>query len=430
MMDKLTNFLENKLSPMFAKFADNKYLQAISGSFFRTLPVIIIGSVFTLIANFPIKVYINFLKSVGIYEVLNSVGNATTNSISLFTAFFAAFCLADKFKVKGKSACGLLGLVSFLILTPMSVTVEGVEKPISAISTTYFGSNSLFVALIVGLVIGRIYIFVTEKGWEIKMPAGVPQMVANSFSSIIAGVITITFTVVVHAIFVATPYGNIHSFITEMVQAPMLKLGNSFWFFVGLYMFMNLCWFFGIHGAAVYAAVQPIVVGINLQNLEAFQVGAQLPNMYANWVLFLKIGGLGTTVGLCIFMAFRARSNRYKSLGRMALIPSLFNINEPLCFGMPLMLNPMMFLPLVLNPLVTGTIAYFAMSSGLVGYTTGASLPWTTPPLINSFLQGGVGVMLLQLVCLLVATAMYIPFFKVLDKKAVEEESKIEAGVE
>lgn len=332
--------------------------------------------------------------------------------------------------MKGKSACGLLGLVSFLILTPMSVTVEGVEKPISAISTTYFGSNSLFVALIVGLVIGRIYIFVTEKGWEIKMPAGVPPMVANSFSSIIAGVITITFTVVVHAIFVATPYGNIHSFITEMVQAPMLKLGNSFWFFVGLYMFMNLCWFFGIHGAAVYAAVQPIVVGINLQNLEAFQVGAQLPNMYANWVLFLKIGGLGTTVGLCIFMAFRARSNRYKSLGRMALIPSLFNINEPLCFGMPLMLNPMMFLPLVLNPLVTGTIAYFAMSSGLVGYTTGASLPWTTPPLINSFLQGGVGVMLLQLVCLLVATAMYIPFFKVLDKKAVEEESKIEAGVE
>ena len=254
MMDKLTNFLENKLSPMFAKFADNKYLQAISGSFFRTLPVIIIGSVFTLIANFPIKVYINFLKSVGIYEVLNSVGNATTNSISLFTAFFAAFCLADKFKVKGKSACGLLGLVSFLILTPMSVTVEGVEKPISAISTTYFGSNSLFVALIVGLVIGRIYIFVTEKGWEIKMPAGVPPMVANSFSSIIAGVITITFTVVVHAIFVATPYGNIHSFITEMVQAPMLKLGNSFWFFVGLYMFMNLCWFFGIHGAAVYAS--------------------------------------------------------------------------------------------------------------------------------------------------------------------------------
>ena len=255
-------------------------------------------------------------------------------------------------------------------------------------------------------------------------------MVANSFSSIIAGVITITFTVVVHAIFVATPYGNIHSFITEMVQAPMLKLGNSFWFFVGLYMFMNLCWFFGIHGAAVYAAVQPIVVGINLQNLEAFQAGVQLPNMYANWVLFLKIGGLGTTVGLCIFMAFRSRSNRYKSLGRMALIPSLFNINEPLCFGMPLMLNPMMFLPLVLNPLVTGTIAYFAMSSGLVGYTTGASLPWTTPPLINSFLQGGLGVMLLQLVCLLVATAMYIPFFKVLDKKAVEEESKIEAGVE
>lgn len=430
MIDKLTNFLEEKLSPMFAKFADNKYLQAISGSFFITLPVIIIGSIFTLIANFPINAYINFLKSAGIYDVLNSVGNATTNSIALFTAFFAAFCLADKFKVKGKSACGLLGLVSFLMLTPMVVNVEGVEKPISAISTAYFGSNSLFVALIVGLVIGRIYIFVMEKGWEIKMPAGVPPMVANSFSSIIAGTITITFTVVVYAIFVATPYGNIHTFITEMVQAPMLKLGNSYWFFIGLYMFMNLCWFFGIHGAAVYAAVQPIVVGINLQNLEAFQAGAQLPNMYANWVLFLKIGGLGTTVGLCVFMAFRARSNRYKSLGKMALIPSLFNINEPLCFGMPLMLNPMMFLPLVLNPLVTGTIAYIAMSSGLVGYTTGASLPWTTPPLINAFLQGGVDVMLLQLVCLLVATAMYIPFFKVLDKKAVEEETKIEAGAE
>ena len=257
------------------------------------------------------------------------------------------------------------------------------------------------------------------------MPDGVPPMVADSFTPIISGAITITVTIMIAAVFTNTGYGNIHAFITQLVQAPMMKLGSSLPFFIILYMFMNLCWFFGIHGAAVYSAVQPIVTAINLQNLTAFQNGEALPNMYANWVLFLKIGGLGTTVGLCIYMAFCAKSKRYQSLGKMALVPSLFNINEPLCFGMPLMLNPMMFIPLVCNPLICGLIAYGAMNSGLVAYCRGITLPWTTPPLLNGFLQGGLGVMLLQLVCLLVATLMYIPFFKVMDKQAVECEGQI-----
>lgn len=423
-MDAMTAFLDKYLSPVFNKFGENKYLQAISGSFFCTLPVIIIGSVFTLIANFPIQAYIDFLKSIGVYSILSLVGSASTDMISLFSVFFVAYNLAKRFQVKATPA-GLLALVSFFILTPMTMSVAGVEKPIAAIATSYFGSNSLFVALIVGLLIARIYVAVIQKGWVVKMPAGVPPMVADSFTPIISGAITITITVIVAAIFANTSYGNLHAFITQMVQAPMMKLGSTLPFFIILYMFMNLCWFFGIHGAAVYSAVQPIVTAINLQNLTAFQNGSSLPNMYANWVLFLKIGGLGTTVGLCIYMAFRAKSTRYRSLGRMALLPSLFNINEPLCFGMPLMLNPMMFIPLVFNPLICGLIAYFAMNTGLVAFCRGITLPWTTPPLLNGFLQGGFGVMLLQLVCLLAATFMYIPFFKVMDKKAVEAEAAL-----
>lgn len=422
-MDHLTNFLDKYLTPMFTKFGQSKYLKAVSGSFFASLPVIIVGSIFTLLANFPYQPYIGFLKEIHVYEFLALVGTSTTDLISLFSVFFAAYCLAKQFHVKAAPA-GLLALVSYFVLTPQSIIVEGLQKPISGVAYGYFGSNSLFVALLVGLFIGRIYCYVIQKGWVIKMPEGVPPMVADSFTPIIAGVITAIVSIIIAAIFANTGYGNIHGFITQMVQAPMTKLGSSLPFFIILYMFMNLCWFFGIHGAAVYSAVQPIITAINLENLKAFQAGEVLPNMYANWVLFLKIGGLGTTLGLCIYMAFRAKSARYKSLGRMALLPSIFNINEPLCFGMPLMLNPMMFFPLVLNPLICGLIAYFAMNYGLVGYTRGLSLPWTTPSILNGFLQGGMGVAILQFICLSVATLMYIPFFKVMDKKAVEEEQK------
>ncbi len=420
-MDKITVFLDKYLSPMFNKLGENKYLQAVSGSFFNSLPVIIIGSIFTLIANFPYQPYINFLKSIGLYDTISLVGSSTTDLISLFTVFFVAYNLAKQFQVMEYPA-GLLALMAYFILTPHTITVEGVEKPISAIQYGYFGSTSLFVALIVGLLVSRVYIFVIKKGWVLKMPEGVPPMVSNSFTPIIAAGIVATLTIVVAGIFKSTSYGDIHTFITSVVQKPMTQLGSSLGFFIILYMFMNLCWFFGIHGAAVYAAVQPIVNAINFENLTAFQKGLPLPNMYANWVLFLKIGGLGSTLGLCIYMAIKSKSNRYKELGKMALIPSLFNINEPLCYGMPLMLNPMMFIPLVFNPLICGIIAYIAQSTGVVGYTRGLTLPWTTPPLINGFLQGGISVAILQLVCLIICTIMYIPFFRVMDKNAANEE--------
>lgn len=422
-MEKLTNFLDRYLTPVFARFGENKYLQAISGAFFSTLPVIIVGSVFTLIGNFPIPAYIAWLKTIGIYDTIGLVGSSTTDIIALMTVFFAAYNLASEFGVLEYPA-GLLALVSYFIVTPHSIILKEVEKPVSAVAYGYFGSNSLFVALIIGLLIGRIYIFTIQKNWVLKMPESVPPKVAQSFTPIFAGFFAVTVSLIIAAVFKATPYGDIHAFITKTVQAPLTTMGSSLVFFVGLYMLMNLCWFFGIHGAAVYAAAQPIVNAINLANLTAFQNGQPLPNMYANWVLFLKIGGLGSTLGLCIYMAFRAKSERYRSLGKMALIPSIFNINEPLCFGMPLMLNPYMFVPLVFNPLICGIFAYLAQSSGLVSYTRGLSLPWTTPALLNGFLQGGTSVMLLQLVCLIICTVMYIPFFRVMDKNAIAEEQK------
>lgn len=422
-MEKLTSFLDRYLTPVFSRFGENRYLQAVSGAFFSTLPVIIVGSIFTLIGNFPIQAYIDWLKSIGVYDIISLVGNSTTDIIALMTVFFAAYNLAAEFKVKEYPA-GLLALVSYFIVTPHSIVVEGIEKPISAVAYGYFGSNSLFVALIIGLLMGRIYIFVIQKGWVLKMPESVPPKVAQSFTPIFAGFFVALVSLVIAAIFKATSYGNIHEFVTKVVQAPLTNMGSSLAFFVGLYMLMNLCWFFGIHGAAVYAAAQPIVNAINLANLTAFQNGQPLPNMYANWVLFLKIGGLGSTLGLCAYMAFRAKSERYRSLGKMALVPSIFNINEPLCFGMPLMLNPYMFVPLVLNPLICGIFAYLVQNSGLVNYTRGLSLPWTTPALLNGFLQGGTSVMLLQLVCLIICTVMYIPFFRVMDKNAVAEEKK------
>lgn len=420
-MDKFSKIIEKYLLPISDALGTNPYIQAVSAGIMTALPVTIVGSIFTLFANLPYKPYMDFITKIGIAKTLAIPGEATIELMAIFTVFFTAYYFVKEQEIDPVPA-GLLSLTSFIMLTPHYITIG--EKSVKGIAYGYLGPTSLFVALVVGLVVGKLYTVIVKKGLVINMPEGVPPMVARTFQPIIAAFIIITIVLLISAAFSVTSYQDVHAFISKMVQQPMVNLGSSLPFFIILYTLMNLCWFFGIHGSAVWAPAAPIVTAINMANLTAFQAGDALPNMYANWVMYLKIGGLGSTLGLCFYMAFFARSERYKKLGRISLLPSFFNINEPLCFGLPLVLNPLMFIPLVLNPLICGLIAYVGLNSGLVNYGRGLQLPWTTPAIITPFLEGGISSAVLQLICLSVVTLMYIPFFRTLDKKETATENE------
>lgn len=424
-MNKLSNYIENTLLPISNKISTNVYIQAIQRGIMASIPLIIIGSLFTLLINLPYKPYIAFVKEIGLYDKLNVVGNATTGLMALFTVFFIAYHLVKLKKLDGAPA-GMISLFAFFILTPQYIPTyleDGSATSLFALNFSYLGSTSLFLAIMVGLIVGTLYATIINRGWTIKMPDGVPPQIASTFTPIIAtGVIALIF-VLINIGFSYTSFGNIHVFITNIVQKPMMTVGQNLWFFILLYTLMNLSWFFGIHGAAIYGTVMPIVTAINMANLTAYQAGQALPSMYASWVIFFMCGGLGNTLGLNIYMVLRSKSKRYKELGKMCIVPGFCNINEPLIFGMPMVMNPLMLLPMIINPLVVGLIAYFAMSSGMVPFSNAMQLPWTTPRFVMALLYGGTRLMILQLITMVVSGIMYIPFFNILDKQALIEEN-------
>ncbi len=137
------------------------------------------------------------------------------------------------------------------------------------------------------------------------------------------------------------------------------------------------------------------------------------------------IGGSGCTIGLAILLATRAKSSYGKTLGRTSIVSSIFNINEPIIFGCPIVLNPVLIPPFIIVPLVNATIAYFAAASGLINRVT-STPPWTLPGPIGAFLatNGDIRAALLNIVLIIISIVIYYPFFKVYDKKMLEEEKE------
>ncbi|WP_415627880.1 PTS transporter subunit EIIC [Oenococcus sp.] len=139
---------------------------------------------------------------------------------------------------------------------------------------------------------------------------------------------------------------------------------------------------------------------------------------------FIKIGGSGATFGLCLLLLFFAHSKQFKAIGRLAIGPEIFTINEPIIFGLPIVLNPLMVIPFILNPIIMALVAYISMRIGLVPLTNGVNIPWTTPPIIAGFLVSGWRGAVLNIVQILISVAVYLPFFKTADKLAVDAENK------
>lgn len=192
----------------------------------------------------------------------------------------------------------------------------------------------------------------------------------------------------------------------------------------------QLLWSVGLHGSSILLAVlRPPFMMLLDQNRMAFEAGQPLPNIInlSFYELWIQFGGSGTTLGLVFSLLLFVKSKQLKNLGKLAIIPSLFNINEPVSFGIPIIMNPIMFIPWIVAPLVSATVTYFAMSFGLVAKATGVLIPWTTPCFISGTLatnsiSGGI----LQIILIVITGAIYYPFIRAWDKqKLMEEQAKM-----
>lgn len=449
-MKNMEKFIDKFFGPIALYMNKSPFFRALTDAFMRMTPLTLGASVLMIIGFFPITSWQNWLIKVGMYDDFLAVQNATINALGLFLAFTFAYCFVKINAPKyNPLVSGLLSLASFMILIPQKFVVYAVDgvvtefpakatiqsaTEVSAFSTTYIGASGIIVAIIVGYLVSKIYIFLNKKHFVVKLPESVPANVSESLSpTFIAGAIMI-FAFVIRIIFKFLPflsnYGNIFAFITGVIQTPLQDIVGSPLSLILILSLANLFWYFGIHPQVIYSVVTPIVIANSTANIVAFTSGQKIPYLMFGIVGLAcgtGFGGQGATLGLVISM-MRAKSQRYKEMFKLTSIPSIFNINEPLIFGMPIIMNPIFFIPMAIGPLVMGLSAWgLASLIDLGKYNPTISFPWTTPALVTMIFRGGITLFLVGLACLAISVAIWYPFFKVADNKAVLEEKELAA---
>lgn len=421
MLDKL----ESIFMPLAEKIGKNKYLISIRDGFLLTTPLLIIGSFFLLIANFPINNWTEFWARFfgeNWTAYMAKPTSATFDIMAILAVVGIAYSFSRELNVDKLSGAAV-ALVSWFILMPYKVTDGSVT--LNGIPLDWVGSKGIFIGIITAFVSVHIYAWVIKKGWIIKMPKGVPPAVTQSFAALVPSAVVLGVFFLANSLIAITPYDNAFNFIFKFLQQPLLVLGNTLGAVLVAMGFQHFFWFFGINGGSIVGSImQPILTPLSMENLSAFQAGTALPNVINQqfYDLFTTFGGAGSTLSMLIAMIIVCRSQRIKNLSKISIVPALFGINEPVIFGLPVVLNPTILIPFLLTPLINILISYFSMVSGLVPFTSGVSMPWTTPVIISGFLTTGWRGALLQLILVILGVFIYMPFVKMMDKQYKKEE--------
>lgn len=422
-MDKLNKVLEKYLVPIGSYLSSNKYLQILRKSMLAIMPLTIAGSVVLIINSFPF--IDNVVPAAIMTEVRSLLGIISSVSLSL-VAFYLAGVVSYYYAKEEKTEplfAMIVGISSFLILTPLTLEVEGVKDLITnVIPMSWLGGKGLFVALITGFLSGYVFNTLLKKNLTIKLPSSVPPMVAAPFRILVPAFITSLVFAIIRYAFTFTPYGNVHTLFFDVLQTPLMKLGASLPAMIVIVIFIQTMWFMGLHGQSITKAViLPVWEAATFANLAATQAGLKPEYIFTTQFhdVFIPI----QFTSLIIACLLVSKSVQLKSVAKLSVGSAIFNISEPVVFGAPVVLNVMLLIPWVLVMVVFVLITWGAMASGLCPYPTGAVIPWTTPPFISGYLAtGSIMGVVVQLVNFIVGTLIYIPFVKMYDKQLLKDE--------
>ncbi|HET0085462.1 TPA: PTS cellobiose transporter subunit IIC [Streptococcus pneumoniae] len=446
----LFGFLENHVMGPMGKLAQFKVVRAITAAGMAAVPFTIVGSMFLVFSIlpqafsfWPIVADIfsaSFDKFTSLYMVANY---ATMGSLSLYFVLSLAYELtkiyAEEEELNMNPLNGaLLALMAFVMTVPQIIFDGGMMKTVTSLKegaviadgwamgngVARFGTTGIFTAIIMAIVTVLIYRMCVKHNWVIKMPEAVPEGVSRGFTALVPGFV-VAFVVAFVVIFINGLLVAMGTDIFKVIAIPfgfVSNLTNSWIGLMIIYLLTQLLWIVGIHGAnIVFAFVSPIALANMAENAAGghFAVAGEFSNM------FVIAGGSGATLGLCLYIAFASKSEQLKAIGRASVVPALFNINEPLIFGLPIIYNPALAIPFILAPMVTATIYYVANSLNFIKPII-AQVPWPTPVGIGAFLgTADLRAVLVALVCAFAAFLVYLPFIRVYDQKLVKEEQGI-----
>lgn len=421
--DRIAAVIERYVAPVAGKVAAQVHIGSIRDGFIAAIPFLIVGSCLLAFAFPPFDPETTngfaraWLDFAGKYqEEILTPFNMTMGLMTLFITAGVAQGLASRYNMPTFPSI-MLSLMSFMLVSsPMH---DG------ALSAAFMGGTGIFTGIFVAIYCVELQRLMKKKGWTIRLPEQVPPQIAQSFDTL-TPVIAVMLTLYPLSLWVEAQWGLMLPELVMAAFAPLVSATDSYFSLVIAVLLLHLLWFAGIHGSSIVAG---IMTPFWLSNLTANQValtqGLELPFTYTESFhsFFVVLGGSGATL-LLPFLLMRSRSIHLKSIGQVSAVPGLFNINEPVIFGMPIVMNPTLFIPFVFGPVITSSIAYFAIEFGLVSAAV-TIVPWTTPGPIgaawaaNWALEAG----LLASVLAVVALAIYYPFVKAYEKQLVAQES-------
>lgn len=424
MVDKLNGVL----SPLAAKLGNQRHLRAISTGMMFSLPFIVIGSFFLIFANPSINmeqynpetanVFMRFLAAwkefaVANYDLITAPYNLTMGIIGLISAFGIAYSLANEYKMNAAMTGMIATVVYAMICTPV---VEG------KIDLNYLGTNGLFVAIIVGLLVVEICRWFDIKEIKISLPESVPPMVAVFINTLIPLLVNIVLFYGINILFIVTT-DQIFPEAVMQVLTPATNIAGSLGGFLLIVTLGNILWLFGINGSSI---IFPIVftlgitqTGYNAEQMASGEAMTHLMNLQMFRISVM--GGAGATLGLILLM-MRSKVREFRTIGKLSLIPGICSINEPVIFGLPIVLNPILAIPFLTAPVVNLLLTYFAQKIHLIG--VGLIIdPSFTPFFAQAYLSSmDWRNVVFTLVLVFVSAAIYYPFFKVMEKNRLAAE--------
>ena len=484
-MNGFAAWIEKTVVPIASKVAAFRPLMAIRDGFISIVPITLAGATAVLLNNVvfaPWSILGTYANKLAFYAntiqpffsgwlqpLMGNVWWGTLAVIALFIAFTVPYSVA---RIKGQEGlfAGVVGLGAYFAAMPQNAPDAGW----GTIGWGYTNSVSIFTALVIGLVSGYLYTWLIDKKFTIKLPEQVPPAILKAFTAVIPGFVTIAFWGLVAVIFAkmgeagTLAQNNIFDFISKNVQSRISGSADSVWIVVLIPLLNSLFWFMGIHGGNVLDPVMSTVfgplgtfntlilqnvgvtladdklkaitdaaaaAGANVANITAAVADSVITKAEAAGMLFkftggffndyVYLGGGGATLALIIAIYMFSKRADHKAVAQFSVPSGLFEINEPIMFGMPIVLNPYFFLPYVFIPPILALIAYLPVSSGLVPPSNGL-VPWTMPPILAAALNTGfVGnwffAPLLALINLAIATVLYIPFVIATNKQGAVE---------
>jgi len=440
-MSALVAFLERRFVPIAAKIGGQKHLMAIRDSFAGLMPLVMVGAFAVLLNNVffvPWSLLADFIggesafiewTNTNIAPLFSLMESGTLAIIALGLAFSLGYNRAVREKQDALST-GLINVACLILLGALTR-----DNEIAAHVTNFLGAQGIFVALLVGLIAPEIYFAIVRKNWVIRMPEQVPPAVTRGFMAVIPGFFTVLVIGLVGYASDRLLGMSIFAAFETYLSEALMSLGQHLGSIVLISFLIPLFWFFGLHGANILEAVmQPIYGTLGLENIDLFQEGIRVVGSGAeelavwvrgSWDAYVFMGGSGATLPLIVAILLFSKVREHREVGKLGVAPGIFMINEPILFGVPVVLNPIFLIPFLLVQPILTIVAYLATSAGLVGPIVNA-VPWTTPPIVNGFLatNGDIGAVILSIVNLVLAFIVYAPFVMVANRQKQLETEK------